>query len=1023
TVARPAESLEQAHHRLQQLYDISKLLTSFESLRDTVPATVALVGNTLSLRTAILILNHRDEPETMALDLEGVGADQLQAARAHARKSYAYLAGARGAFIDEAPPGKFILLPLVVGRRPIFGAFQLESSRTLDETDLWFVNAVVNQLAIAIDRQMSIDAKQGAAEARSLNAEEGRLNAELRQARAERLEASAKADQREAERTRDDAWTGRDAADQKRAVAEALQERYEALVDNLDRAFVWEADARSNRISYVSARAETLLGYPRQRWLEEPDFWMSCVVAEDRPALLQTFHKALIENKNQRCDHRCMAADGRVVWLHTGLHLADGSGARPKLQGVSTDVTSAKEAEERVRGQLDFTRAVTGSLGEGVIAVDMNRRITLFNRAAQQMLGRIEDEALGKLAEEMVEIRSPDGALIPPGEGPLALAMRTGEPVRSDENFFSGRRQEAFSVSYTAAPLQGAGRASGAVLAFQDLMEIRRAEKEQRLLADVSTRLAASLDYRETLEAVAHFAVPLIADYCAIDEVDPGGVLRRVQAMFADPRKQLTLVGEASAFMPRPATPEARALACGPLLLADVTEGAIEEMAHGDDHARFIRAAGFKSMMVVPLSAGSRLLGALTLGLAESGRRYSSSDLTFAQEVAYRAALALDNARLYEQAQRATRSREDLLAVVSHDLRNPLGAILGGASLLLEQVPDDRRLRTRRIVEMVRRSAERMNRLINDLLDRASIESGRFSVEKGSQPGGALVSEAVEMQQTLAAQRSLHLETELPKNTFFVLCDRERILQVFSNLIGNAIKFTPINGRIVVRAETRESEAVFSVVDTGPGIATDDLPHVFDRYWQAKETARMGSGLGLSIAKGIIDAHGGRIWAESRVGTGSAFYFTLPLVAGPFDRARVQDAALSSESRIEPKGPSPRRLILVVDDDVDNRELVSTLLREKGYDVVTANDGAEALRCLHDVPLPSLIVLDLQMPVMDGWAFLAERNRELALRSIPVIVLSGQRREEEAAAAANVSFVHKAASGSRLVATIKQLVH
>jgi signal transduction histidine kinase len=264
---------------------------------------------------------------------------------------------------------------------------------------------------------------------------------------------------------------------------------------------------------------------------------------------------------------------------------------------------------------------------------------------------------------------------------------------------------------------------------------------------------------------------------------------------------------------------------------------------------------------------------------AEPNRRYSTADLAVAQEVAHRAAMALENARLYRHAQRAIRTRDDFLAIVSHDLRNPLSSILAAAALLMRTLPvSEQGAQDRRRAEVILLAAQRMLRLIGDLLDVAAIESGRLSMEKRRHAASVLVHDAIEMEQALATQKHLALESELcAGDSLEVLCDRERVLQVFANLIGNAIKFTPEGGTITIRAEPHGDEALFAVTDTGPGIRPDELPHVFDRFWQVAETARLGTGLGLAIAKGFVEALGGRIWAESQVGAGATFFFTLPL--------------------------------------------------------------------------------------------------------------------------------------------------
>jgi signal transduction histidine kinase len=288
---------------------------------------------------------------------------------------------------------------------------------------------------------------------------------------------------------------------------------------------------------------------------------------------------------------------------------------------------------------------------------------------------------------------------------------------------------------------------------------------------------------------------------------------------------------------------------------------------------------GVKSMMAVPLIARGRGLGVLTFVAAESGRRYSASDLALAEEIGRRAAIAIDNAQLYERAQRAILARQDLLATVSHDLKNPLSAILMATTLLKNASPTEGAAARKKLVDMIERSVHRMNRLLGDLLDIASIEAGHLAVKTQRHPVALLISEAVELHRVAAAQKELRLEGVFPVEELEVDCDRDRVLQVFGNLIGNAIKFTR-KGSIRVGAELRGEETLFSVADSGPGIEPDDLSHVFDRFWQARKTAGLGTGLGLTIAKGLVEVHGGRIWAESTLGQGATFFFTIPHAAG-----------------------------------------------------------------------------------------------------------------------------------------------
>jgi signal transduction histidine kinase/DNA-binding response OmpR family regulator len=273
-----------------------------------------------------------------------------------------------------------------------------------------------------------------------------------------------------------------------------------------------------------------------------------------------------------------------------------------------------------------------------------------------------------------------------------------------------------------------------------------------------------------------------------------------------------------------------------------------------------------------------RKLGAIQLWDKKDGQEFDEADKAILTQLAQLAAVALENARLFRAAKDATQARDDLVAIVSHDLRNPVHTINMAASFLLEIAPaNDRRVQARRQLEVIQRSAVRANRLIKDLLDVAKIQAGGLAVDPVAVEVKSLVTEAMEAATPLAGAAQIKVSCDIVPNLPSVASDRERVLQVFGNLIGNAIKFTPKGGEIRILTSLDNGEVRFTVADSGPGIPPEHLTHVFDRYWQAKSTAKLGTGLGLSIAKGIVEAHGGRIWVESPPGRGAQFNFTLPL--------------------------------------------------------------------------------------------------------------------------------------------------
>ena len=235
-------------------------------------------------------------------------------------------------------------------------------------------------------------------------------------------------------------------------------------------------------------------------------------------------------------------------------------------------------------------------------------------------------------------------------------------------------------------------------------------------------------------------------------------------------------------------------------------------------------------------------------------------------------------AELDRRAREAIELRDELLAIVSHDLRSPLSTISICTALLADILPRSARTReVMRRLDMIRHSVDQMERLIQDLLDAARADAGRLALEPHDVQLAPLLAEAILTLRPLAAEKRQRLEIAMADRVPPVRADRQRTLQVVSNLVGNAIKFTPPGGRITVRAWHAGPNAVVCVDDSGAGIAPEDLPHVFERFWQARNERRTGAGLGLAIARSIVEAHGGRIWVESRPGHGARFFFTLPL--------------------------------------------------------------------------------------------------------------------------------------------------
>ena len=324
------------------------------------------------------------------------------------------------------------------------------------------------------------------------------------------------------------------------------------------------------------------------------------------------------------------------------------------------------------------------------------------------------------------------------------------------------------------------------------------------------------------------------------------------------------------------------------LLGAVITEGHLIRLAELKSHPAFRGLPAGHPMIGpfigIPIVRDGSNVGNLYLARKEGQPAFDDDDERAAELFAACIGVAVGNARLYNQALDATRAREDLLATVSHDLRNPLNAIRMATELLRKTVGESR---GGELAARIERASQRMLRLISDLLDASKIEAGVLRTAGKPEDVASLVNSAVDMFSPAATEKSIRLCPAAPSRQLAVLCERDLILRVFSNLIGNAIKFSPNGASISVVAEELSGQVHFSVADTGPGIPAEHLPHAFDRYWQQKDSDRRGSGLGLYIAKGIVDAHHGRIWITSTPGRGTTVHFTLPLAPGREDSASL----------------------------------------------------------------------------------------------------------------------------------------
>ena len=405
----------------------------------------------------------------------------------------------------------------------------------------------------------------------------------------------------------------------------------------------------------------------------------------------------------------------------------------------------------------------------------------------------------------------------------------------------------------------------------------RRPRPAERFLDEATKVLNSSLGYRETLEQLANLVVPDLADWCIVDLLEDER-LQHVAIVHSDDSK-LELAREYARNHPPDAERArggAEVMRSGrPRIAPEITDEMLAASARDPEHLRVLRELGFKSWIGAPLTARGTTLGVLHLVMSDSDRRYSAADVDVLAELGQRAGAAVENARLYKEAQDAVRVRDDVLAIVSHDLRNPLGAIDLAAAVLLQQFGDD--VRGRKHIETIRYSRDRMEHLINDLLDMASINVGKFAIRPSHLDAGEVLDEVLDIHEPIASERGVQLTREYDIRGVTLLVDRNRVIQAFANLLGNAIKFCSPGDMIGVRAQHEGDRVSFVVADTGPGIERGDLPHIFEPYWSGRPGKTTGTGLGLFIAKAIVESHGGTIDVESEDGKGATFRVSLPV--------------------------------------------------------------------------------------------------------------------------------------------------
>jgi PAS domain S-box-containing protein len=701
----------------------------------------------------------------------------------------------------------------------------------------------------------------------------------------------------------------------------------------------------------------------------------------------------------QRQELSAIKADGSEFPVELAVTRISPDGP-PLFTAYMRDISQRKQAEAALAASEQNFRQLADAMPQIVWSADATGTIDFLNRQWKSFTGLTESAGNGGWKQ----ILHPDD--VPQANERWAASLDTGAPFNMEVRLFDRSIQSyRWHLIRTVAVLDESGQVARWFGTATDIQEQKRAEESARYLAEASASLALVVDYESTLQNIVNLAVPHFADWSTVDVPDADGNLRRLAVAHQDPGK-IDLIHQL--MHEYPPDPKARQGAAAvlrsgrPERIAEITDEMLVQGARDQRHLDVIRSLGLKSYLCVPLVVSGKPLGVLTFATAESGRRYGEADLTLAMDLAHRAAIAIENTRLYQALRETDRRKDEFLATLAHELRNPLAPIRNSLQILkMPRVDADTVERSR---EMMERQVQHLVRLVDDLLDVSRVMRGKIELRKERIELGAIVARAVETVQPLMDAQGHQLSVWIPNQSLSMDVDPVRLAQVIGNLLTNAAKYTEANGRIWLTAERDFDIVVLRVRDNGIGISAAMLPRIFELFVQVDHTSTKtqgGLGIGLTLVKNLVELHNGTISAHSEgLGKGSEFIVRLPVTLATTENG---ESVVPEHSYHEP-APSGLRLLLV-DDNQDAAVSLAMLLRLQGHEVHVAHSGLAALEMARSLQ-PHIIFLDIGMPGMDGYE-VARRIRNLpGLENVVLAALTGWAQQEDRRRTREAGFDH-----------------
>lgn len=761
---------------------------------------------------------------------------------------------------------------------------------------------------------------------------------------------------------------------------------------------MWVHDEETLAFLNVNRAAMDLYGYTRDEFLR---MTVSDICAPEEAALLKA-HLGTAdapEHSLRSWRHRGRNGKGLNVLL-SSQHLE--RQGRPVRIVLVTDVTARKHALEALRQSEERYRIVESITHDVVWEWNLktgelrhnNSLIGVFgydpadtHRDGQWWYDHTHPEDRDRVVEAIWAII---GGAESYWSGEYRFARADGEWIHVLDRGYVMR-------SEAGEPLRMIGSMS-------DITEQKHIEATLRFLAAASEDLAASLDYHTTLANLARTIIPFLADYCTIDVFLPDGSARRLALAHQDPEREAELRTVQAPYFTGSWKPHRflEALRRGEPQLVPDTD-ALKDQWVGEYHV--LQATydilGSHSYMGVPLCAQGQPIGAIHFTVSTAHRRYTTADLALAGEVARRASVAIENALLHNTVQHNDTAKEEFLAMLGHELRNPLGAITNALQLI--RLRQQASPSVQATLDVVERQARQMARLVDDLLDVSRIARGKVEIRRQPTPLAALMEQCAETAAPIVQARRHTLDLRLPDGPIWVDADGARLCQVFDNLLNNAAKYTLPGGHITFSAWRENGEAVIRVRDTGQGIAPELLEAVFDLFTQGEhsaEAAHGGLGIGLTVARSLVEMHGGTLRAHSAgLGEGSEFTVRLPTVADPSPDPNV---AFGDECQPAPQHPLR---VLLVEDNVDAARTLGEILAMWGYTVQLAHDGPTALEVAGRTEA-DVVLLDIGLPGMDGYEVVRRLKGDGVLPAATLVALTGYGQEDDQRRSQEAGFHH-----------------